>query len=108
MVVGKVIVTGISSWLSYGNRLMDFSDEQLIKAWKELPEKERLMLYLIDVEQLSPENVAAIVRRPVVIVNKRTDWARVLLKKELRSLSRSGDSLEMVGTQACNLKTQCR
>jgi DNA-directed RNA polymerase specialized sigma24 family protein len=71
---------------------MDFSDEQLIKAWKELPEKERLMLYLIDVEQLSLENVAAIARRPAEIVKERTDWARAALKRNVRFLSRAGDS----------------
>lgn len=81
---------------------MDFSDEQLIRAWRELPEKERLMLYLIDVEQLSLENAAAIVRRPIVIVKKRTDWARTALKEKLWFLSRFGDSPEMEDVRACN------
>jgi DNA-directed RNA polymerase specialized sigma24 family protein len=83
---------------------MDFSDEQLIRAWKELPEKERLMLYLIDVEQLSLENVAAIIRRPIGIVKKRTNWARAALKENIRFLSRLGDphSLEIEEIRACN------
>jgi DNA-directed RNA polymerase specialized sigma24 family protein len=71
--------------LNYGDLLVDLSDEQLIKAWKGLPDKERLMLYLIDVDQLSREKVAAIMRIPVVIVKNRTTWARAELKKKLLS-----------------------
>ncbi len=58
---------------------MYFSDEQLIKAWKELPDQERLMLYLIDVEQLSRKKVAAIMDIPAATVGKQADWARAEL-----------------------------
>ncbi len=73
------------SWLNRGDLLVYFSDEQLIQAWKELPDKEQLMLYLIDVEQLSREKVAAIMDVPTTTVKKRAEWARTELKKKLVS-----------------------
>ncbi len=62
---------------------MDFSDEQLIRAWKELPDKERLVLYLIDVEQISRKKVAEIMGVPAATVRKQADWARAELKRTL-------------------------
>ncbi len=64
---------------------MDFSDEQLIRAWKELPDKERLVLYLIDVEQISRKKVAEIMGIPSATVGKKADWARAELKRTLLS-----------------------
>lgn len=69
------------SWL---NR-EDFSDEQLIRAWKELPDKERLVLYLIDVEQFSRKKVAEIMGIPAATLGKQADWARAELKRTLLS-----------------------
>ena len=68
---------------------MGFSDEQLVRAWKELPDEQRLTLFLIDVEQFSEEKVAEIMGVPRVIVKNRAIWARVLLKKKLLSYCRS-------------------
>lgn len=70
---------------------MDYSDEQFIRAWKELPDKERLMLYLIDVVQLSWEKVASIMGIQVVIAKNRTDWAQAALERKLLSYFRMGD-----------------
>jgi DNA-directed RNA polymerase specialized sigma24 family protein len=70
-----------SSWLNRWSLLVDFSDEQLIRAWKQLPDKERLTLYLIDVEQFSREKVAAIMGMPELIVEYQADRARAELKK---------------------------
>ena len=68
---------------------MGFSDEQLVRAWKELPGEQRLTLFLIDVEQFSEEKVAEIMGVPRVTVKNRAIWARVLLKKKLLSYYRS-------------------
>ena len=68
---------------------MGFSDEQLVRAWKELPDEQRLTLFLIDVEQLSEEKVAEIMGVPRVIVKNRAIWTKVLLKKKLLSYYRS-------------------
>ncbi len=62
---------------------MIFSDEQLIEAWKELSEDDRLMLYLLDVQQLSQGKVAMIMGVPTIVVKYRAGWARTQLKKEL-------------------------
>ncbi|MHC4105535.1 MAG: RNA polymerase sigma factor [Planctomycetota bacterium] len=64
---------------------MDFSDEQLVRSWKELPDKERLILYLIDVEQISRKKVAEIMGISAATVGKQTDWARAELKRTLLS-----------------------
>lgn len=62
---------------------MFFSDKKLIEAWKDLPEDDRLMLYLVDVEQLGREKVAMILGYSTVVVKYRTDLARAKLKKKL-------------------------
>jgi DNA-directed RNA polymerase specialized sigma24 family protein len=62
---------------------VDFSDEQLVRAWHELPDGQRLTLYLIDVELLDEEKVAEIMDRPVAIVIKEVGRARALVKKKL-------------------------
>ncbi len=82
------------SWSNFCGMHVYFSDEQLIRAWKELPEKERLTLYLIDVEQLSWKKVVAILRIPAATVTKQVAWARAELKRKLSSFGRSGDSPE--------------
>jgi DNA-directed RNA polymerase specialized sigma24 family protein len=71
------------SWFNHGDLLVDFSDERLIRAWKKLPDKERLVLYLIDVEQISRKKVAEIMGIPVAAVGKQVDWARAELKRTL-------------------------
>ena len=70
---------------------MIFSDKKLIEAWKELAEDDRLMLYLVDVEQLSQEKVAMILGYSTVVVKYRTDLARTTLKKELVAHCRTGE-----------------
>lgn len=62
---------------------MDFSDDQLVRAWGELPEELRAMLFLIDVEQLSPRKVARMMDVPVEIVRNRSTRARAILKRKL-------------------------
>lgn len=73
------------SWLNSGDCCVDYSDEQLIQAWKELLDEERLILYLIDVEQLSLRKTAAIMDMSASVVKNRSDQARAELKEKLRS-----------------------
>lgn len=78
---------------------MNFSDEQLIRAWKELSDEQRLILlilYLIDVERLSEEKVAEIMGLPRVIVKNRAIWARMLLKNKLLHIV---EKAELIGNK---------
>ena len=84
VVTGQVNIKSLSL-LSSGDCCVDYSDEQLIQAWKELLDEERLILYLIDVEQLSLGKMAAIMRMPAPIVKNRADQARAELREKLRS-----------------------
>jgi RNA polymerase sigma-70 factor (ECF subfamily) len=47
-------------WSDPEDLIENFSDEQVIRAFSELPEDQRLTLFLIDVEQLSQKEVAQI------------------------------------------------
>lgn len=67
------------------------ADKKLIEAWKELPEDDRLMLYLVDVEQLGREKVAMILEHSTVVVKYRTDLARAKLKRKLMALCGTAD-----------------
>lgn len=72
-----------------GKALLEhFSDEQVIRALKELPEDQRLTLFLIDVEQLSQEETAEIMGVAVGTVKSRTSRARSRLKTRLISHAR--------------------
>ena len=68
--------------------LENFSDEQVVRALKELPDEKRLTLFLIDVEQLSQEEVAEIMDVAVGTVKSRTSRARVVLKEKLLSYAK--------------------
>jgi len=65
--------------------LENFSDEQIIKALKSLPDQQRFPLFLVDVEQLSHEEVAQIMDMPVGTVKSRTSRARAILRTRLFS-----------------------
>jgi RNA polymerase sigma-70 factor (ECF subfamily) len=80
-----------------GNELIDsnsediisnFSDEQVIKALKSLPPEQRFALFLVDVEQLSHQEVAEIMQIAVGTVKSRTSRGRAALKSELSSYAR--------------------
>jgi RNA polymerase sigma-70 factor, ECF subfamily len=65
--------------------LTNFSDEQVIKALKSLPGEQRFALFLVDVEQLSHEEVAEITNVPIGTIKSRTSRARTILKRRLFS-----------------------
>ena len=72
-------------WTNAEDLIENFTDEQVIKALQELPEEQRLTLFLIDVEQLSQEDVALITGVPAGTVKSRTSRARAALKVRLVS-----------------------
>ncbi len=63
--------------------LENFSDEQIIKVLRSLPAEQRFPLFLVDVEQLSHEDVAEIMDMPVGTVKSRTSRARAILRTKL-------------------------
>ena len=72
-----------TEWSDCRDFLEKFSDEQVIKALLTLGEEQRTTLFLIDVEQLSQDDVAQIMDIAVGTVKSRTSRARAALKNEL-------------------------
>jgi RNA polymerase sigma-70 factor (ECF subfamily) len=68
--------------------LDNFSDEQVIDALRRLPEDQRLTLFLVDVEQLSQQEVAEIMGVAIGTVKSRTSRARNELKGLLLSYAK--------------------
>lgn len=60
-----------------------FSDAEVIRALARLPEDRRLTLYLIDVEEMSYQEAAAITDVPVGTVKSRTSHARAAMREML-------------------------
>lgn len=75
-------------WSDAQDLIENFSDEQVIKALSELPEDQRLTLFLIDVEQLSQKEVAQITGVAEGTVKSRTSRGRAVLKERLASYAR--------------------
>lgn len=75
-------------WSNCEDLLENFSDKQVIRALKELPDEQRLTLFLIDVAQLSQEKVAEIMDMAVGTVKSRTSRARAVLKERLLSYAK--------------------
>ncbi|MHC4166292.1 MAG: sigma-70 family RNA polymerase sigma factor [Planctomycetota bacterium] len=75
-------------WSNAEDLIENFSDEQIIRALSELPEDQRLTLFLIDVEQLSQKDVAQITGVPAGTVKSRTSRARAALKAKLASYAK--------------------
>jgi RNA polymerase sigma-70 factor (ECF subfamily) len=75
-------------WSNAEDLMENFSDEQVIKALSELPEDQRLTLFLIDVEQLSQRDVAQITGVPAGTVKSRTSRGRAALKGRLTSYAK--------------------
>ncbi|HUU57970.1 MAG TPA: RNA polymerase sigma factor [Phycisphaerae bacterium] len=70
-------------WTNARDLLDNFSDQQVIRALGEIPEEQRLTLFLVDVEQLPQEEVAEIMAVAVGTVKSRTSRARAALKQRL-------------------------
>ena len=72
------------SWSNTQDLLENFSDEQVIKALKQLPDDQRLTLFLVDVEQLDHKQVAQIMGVAVGTIKSRASRARKAIKESLR------------------------
>jgi len=81
-------------WSNAEDLIENFSDEQIIKALSELPEDQRLTLFLIDVEQLSQKEVAEIMGVATGTVKSRTSRGRAVLKGKLASYAKEMGFLE--------------
>jgi len=77
-----------TAWSNSEDLLENFSDEHVINALRELPEDQRLTLFLIDVEQLSQNEVAEIMEVATGTVKSRTSRGRAALKRRLASHAR--------------------
>ncbi len=86
-----------TNWTNAADLLENFSDSQVIEALAELGEDQRLALYLVDVEQMSHADVAAILGVAVGTVKSRTGRARALLKARL---GRHAKDLGFVGRRS--------
>ncbi len=76
------------AWSNAEDLLQNFGDEQIIDALAELPEEQRLTLFLLDVEGLSQEEVAEITEVAVGTVKSRSSRARHTLKERLAAHAR--------------------
>jgi RNA polymerase sigma-70 factor (ECF subfamily) len=72
-----------TAWTDANDLIDNFSDEQIIAALCQLPDDQRLTLYLTDVEQLSQKEVAEITGVAEGTVKSRTSRARAQLKIKL-------------------------
>ena len=70
-------------WSNAQDLLENFSDAQVIQALQRLPDDQRLTLYLVDVEQLTHEEVADITEVALGTVKSRASRARAALKTSL-------------------------
>jgi RNA polymerase sigma-70 factor (ECF subfamily) len=75
-------------WSDPEDLIENFSDEQVIRAFSELPEDQRLTLFLIDVEQLSQKEVAQITGVATGTVKSRASRGRAVLKGKLSSYAK--------------------
>lgn len=72
-------------WSDARDLLDNFSDEDVIRALTELPDEQRLTLYLLDVEQLNHQEVAEIMGVPAGTIKSRASRARAILRERLES-----------------------
>lgn len=77
-----------TAWSDAHDLLDNFGDEQIIDALNRLPEDQRLVLYLVDVERLSHHDVSEIAGVAVGTIKSRTSRARNALKEILSDYAR--------------------
>ena len=70
-------------WANAADILENFTDEDVIRAMKQLPDEQRLTVFLVDVEQLSHEEVAEITDVAVGTVKSRSSRGRSALRRTL-------------------------
>lgn len=72
-------------WTDAADLLENFSDHQVIEALRELPDAQRLALFLADVEQMPLEEAAEVMGVAVGTIKSRTSRARAALKGRLQA-----------------------
>lgn len=72
-----------TTWSDPENLLDNFSDDQVIKALAQLPDDQRLALYLTDVEEFTHQETAEIMLVAEGTIKSRTSRARNALKNIL-------------------------
>ena len=77
-----------TAWTDASDLLENFGDQEIIRALADLPEQQRLALFLVDVEGLSHEEVAEITGTAVGTVKSRSSRARAALRDKLSDLAR--------------------
>jgi len=83
-----------TAWTNAEDLLENFSDAEVIRALGELPDEQRLTLYLVDVEELDHEAAADILGVAVGTVKSRASRARSALKGRLTARARELGFLE--------------
>jgi len=81
-------------WTSAADILENFTDEEVIRAMRQLPDEQRLTVFLVDVEKLSHEEVAEITDVAVGTVKSRSSRARAALRQTLLAHARDLGFLE--------------
>lgn len=79
---------GETKWSNPSDLLENFSDGQILQALAELPDDQRLTVYLLDVEQLNHRDVAEIMGVPPGTIKSRASRARAILRQRLESRAR--------------------
>jgi RNA polymerase sigma-70 factor (ECF subfamily) len=74
-----------TQWTDARDLLENFADEEIIQSLSELPDDQRLTLYLVDVEQLDHREVADVMGVPIGTIKSRASRARAALKQRLRA-----------------------
>jgi RNA polymerase sigma-70 factor, ECF subfamily len=77
-----------TQWTGAKDLLENFADEDIIGALAELPDDQRLTLYLVDVEQLDHREVAEVLGLPVGTIKSRASRARAILRQRLQARAR--------------------
>ncbi|MFW6062364.1 MAG: sigma-70 family RNA polymerase sigma factor [Planctomycetota bacterium] len=86
-----------TAWSNPRDLLENFGDEQVIEALLELPEDQRLTLYLTDVENLPQDQIAEVLGVAVGTIKSRASRARSQLRDKLQS---HADDLGFTGRRA--------
>jgi RNA polymerase sigma-70 factor (ECF subfamily) len=81
------------------NILERFSDQQVINVLMELPEQQRLALFLSDVESMDQNEVAEVLDIPVGTVKSRVSRARAVLREKLEAHARD---MGFLGRRPCH------
>ena len=87
-------------WSNARDLLENFSDAAVIDALAELPDDQRLTLYLVDVEQLDHQEVAGILGVAAGTIKSRASRARAILKQRLAARAKDLGFLGRMGRDA--------